>query len=419
MKATHPPVAYLDHAASSPLRPEVAAAMAPYGAELYGNPSSSHQMGRAARRALDEARERIGWATGTDPAGVVFTSGGTEADNLAIAGTLAAQAAQGAQGAHGAPGRSGPPVVVCSAVEHPAVLRACQAVAAGGFGGAARVALRVAPVDGCGRVRLDALGELLGPEVVLVSVMTANHEVGTIQPLAEVLALVRERAPGALVHTDAVQAAPTMDLARCTAGADLVSMSAHKLGGPKGTGALLVRGAGPLHPLLVGGEQERGRRAGTQDVAGIVGLDAALAAAGTGREAEVARLQGLRDRLAEGIAALAPQAVVSGPPEGVLASHCHVRLAGYVAEELLFALDQVGICASAGAACASGALEPSHVLEAMGVGPAEARGALRFTLGHTSGPHEVERVLACLPTILEALAPGRGPEGTGRIDRCA
>lgn len=383
-----PPLTYLDHAASTPLRPEVAEAMAPYGPDRFGHPSSGHHMGRSARRGLDEARDTVAALLGADPAEVVFTSGGTEADNLAVLGVAMAAAR-----------RRRPAALVSSAVEHAAVAGSC-AVAAHRLDG---VEHRRVGVRSDGVLHLDRLAEALDDEVVLVSVMAANNEVGSVQPLPEVRALVRRNAPQAVLHTDAVQAAPWMDLAAHAAGYDLVSVSAHKLGGPKGAGALLVGEGVSLEPILVGGGQERERRGGTHNVAGAVGLATALAAAGAEREQESVRVGALRDRLADGLCAAVPGAVETADRKGVLPGHCHVCFEGVDREELLVLLDSAGVCVSAGSACASGALEPSHVLAAMGVEPELARGAIRFSLGHTTTPADVERALAVVPEAVGRL----------------
>jgi len=383
--------AYLDHAATTPLRPESLAAMVPFLTEHFGNPSGSHAVARRARVALDEARDEVARSLGCGPGEVVFTSGGTEADNLAVAGV------------HG----SGRGTVVCSAVEHHAVGRACEAAGA-----------TTVPVHGDGTVDLDALAGVLGPEVGLVSVMLVNNEVGTVQPLAEVAALMHELAPRAVLHTDAVAAVGWLDVAALSAVADLVSVSAHKFGGPKGVGALVVRDGVPLAPVLHGGTQERGRRPGTTDVAGVVGMAAALRTATEAREQTVARVRALRDRLAHGLLSTiddvgesaAPGGVGEGgggsvEPEGTtkVASSCHLRVAGVDQEELLVLLDDEGVCASAGAACASGAVEPSHVLLAMGYSPAEARTAIRLSLGYTTTDDEIDHVLGVMPKVVERL----------------
>jgi cysteine desulfurase len=373
-------LAYLDHASTTPMRREALAAMEVAWDRGFGNPSGGHRVAREARRLVDEAREEVAAELGCSPGEVVFTSGGTEADNLAVTGA--------------ARGRGGK--VVCSAVEHPAVLEPCRAL-----GGA------VASVDGAGRVDLDSLEELLAPGVGVVSVMLANNEVGTIQPLAAVVALVRARAPGAVIHTDAVHAVPWLDVAQAAQGADLVSISAHKFGGPKGAGALVVRErVGRLAPLVLGGGQERERRPGTEHVAGILGLAAALRAAGEERQAAVPAVARRRDRLAEGILAGVPGAVETVPRELKVAGSCHLRFPGIDSEELLVLADQSGVCASAGSACASGALVPSHVLLAMGLSRSEARSGIRLSLGWETSDAEVEHAIAVITGAVAQLGGG-------------
>jgi cysteine desulfurase len=366
--------AYLDHAATTPLRPATVEAMLPWLRERFGNPSGAHSVARAARAAVDEAREEVAAALGCAPGEVVFTSGGTEADNLAVLGV------------------PGPGEVVCTAVEHHAVL---EPVA---VRGGATVA-----VDGNGRVDLDALAGAVGPGTALVSVLLANNEVGTVQPLADVVAVVRERAPGAVVHTDAVQAAPWLDVAALASGADLVSVSGHKLGGPQGTGALVVRGAVRLVPLLRGGGQEAERRSGTHDVAGIVGLAAALREATATREATVARVGALRDRLLSGVLDAVPGTELTGHPTERVAGSCSLTIEGVESEALLVLLDRAGVCASAASACASGAQQRSHVLAAMGVPATRAGGALRLSLGWCSTEADVDTALEVVPAAVARL----------------
>lgn len=379
-----PMSAYLDHAATTPLRPEALIAMLPYLTEHFGNVSGGHAVARRARLAVDDARDTVAECLACDPGEVVFTSGGTEACNLPV---LGAQAGAGS--------------VVCSAVEHHAVRNACIAV--GGV---------VAPVDARGRVDLERLGELLHADVRLVSVMLVNNEVGTIQPLADVARIVRERAPRALLHTDAVAAVGSTDIGALTSAADLVSVSAHKFGGPKGTGALVVRRGADLSPVAYGGSQERGRRPGTHDVPGIVGMAVALAAAVGEQPQESLRVAGLRDQLADGLLSSVDGLVETGVPtgrdgrpdrSGKVASSCHLFVDGVDQEELLVLLDNAGVCASGGAACASGALEPSHVLLAMGLPTSCARSAVRLSLGYTTTEAEVEHALAAFPKAVERL----------------
>ncbi len=376
------PLAYLDHAATTPMRPAATAAMLPFLTEHFGNPSGSHAAARRARRAIDDARDTLAEALGCQPDEVVFTGGGTEADNTAIAGVLARR----------------PGVAVCSAVEHHAVLHPVQA--AGGS---------TVPVDRFGVIDLDALAQVLaelGPDgVSVVSVMLANNEVGTVQPLAEVAAVVRREAAGAVLHTDAVQGFLWLDVAAVARAAspDLVSISAHKFGGPQGVGALVVRAGTPLAPLLIGGGQERDRRSGTQNVAGIVGMAAAAREVVDARAALVARVGALRDRLVDGLRAAVPGTSETVDPARKVAGSAHVCFHGVESEALLFLLDQAGLCATAASSCASGALDPSHVLAAMGVPRSQATGSLRLSLGWSSTTADVDRALEIVPAAIGRL----------------
>lgn len=367
---------YLDHAATTPVRPDAFEAMLPWLRERYGNPSGSHSFARAARKAIDEARDVVAECLGCMPREIVFTSGGTEADNLAVTGVVGQ--------------RRG--TVVCSAVEHHAVLDTVEAL-----GG------RTVGVDPGGRLDLDELVEVLDDEVCLVSVMLANNEVGTIQPVAEVVRLVAEHAPGAVVHSDVVQAIPWLDVADLAAGVDLLALSAHKFGGPQGVGALAIREAITLTPLLRGGGQERERRSGTQNVAGIVGMAAALAATVRERTSTVARVARLRDRLADGLTSTVAGCTESGDRSNKVAGSCSLLLADVETEALLVLMDQAGICATAASSCASGAMAPSHVLRAMGVSHELAVGSLRLSLGWTTAEADVDRALEVLPALVARL----------------
>ncbi len=391
--ADGPPLTYLDHAASTPVRDEVVEAMAPFAAQVFGHPSGHHRQARAARQALEDARDQVAGLLGAAPGEVVFTAGGTEADNLAVFGVLGAASRRLPAG--------GETVVISSSVEHAAVLEACRVAAARLPG----VEHERVGVDSHGVLDLDRLAEALEGDVALVTVMLANNEVGTVQPLAEVVSLARERAPRAVVHTDAVQAAAWLDVALAAPGVDLVAISAHKLGGPKGAGALVVREGTELEPLVVGGGQERERRAGTHDVAGAVGLATALGAVSRERDEEGLRVAALRDRLADGLLHAVPSVTEAADRKSVLPGHCHLCFAAVDREELVVLLDEAGVCVSAGAACASGAVEPSHVLASMGVPATVARGSIRFTLGRTTTPADIERALAVVP---EAVARLRG-----------
>jgi cysteine desulfurase len=351
--------------------------MLPYFSERFGNASGSHVMAREARKALDEARDIVAECLGARPGEIVFTAGGTEADNLAIAGRHAAH----------------PGVAICTAVEHHAVLHACGALPDA----------RVAPVGADGVVDLDALADMLDPSVSVVSVMLANNEVGTIQPLADVADAVRAATPDAVLHTDAVQAFSWLDVARLASPADLVAVSAHKFGGPKGVGALVVRDGVTVEPIIRGGGQERDRRSGTYNVAAIVGMAAAMQATVANRAASVERVAALRDRLADGLLAAVPHASETGQRANKVAGNCHLCFEGVESEALLVLLDGAGVCAAAGSACTAGAVEPSHVLTAMGVPPEQAVGALRLSLGSTTTEADVDLALEAIPPAVERL----------------
>jgi len=371
-------VAYFDHASTTPMRPEVLEAMTPWLTSRYGNASGMHSLARSARRAVDDARDAVAEALGGEPGEVVFTSGGTEADNLAVSGALAGAADDGVQNA----------VVACSAVEHPAVLEPVRTA-----GGA------LLPVGRDGVIDLPLLEAWLSDHwdrAVEVSVMLVNNETGVIEPVADVARAIKEFAPQALVHTDAVQALGWLDVAALAGQADLVSLSAHKFGGPKGVGALLVRSParGRLRPMLRGGPQERELRAGTHDVAGIVGMAEAARLALAGRHEACERVGALADRLVAGIIAGVEGSVEAVERRRRVGAICNLGFEGVESEELLIVLDELGVCASAGSACASGALEPSHVLVAMGRSPDEARRHVRYSLGTTTTPGEVDQAIA-------------------------
>ncbi len=371
---------YLDHAATTPLDPEVRTAMEPYLTEAFGNPSSSHRWGRAARAAVDEARERVAQVLGADPREIVFTAGGTEADNLALRG-VAWAARRAGRGRH----------LIVSAVEHHAVLHTAEELAADGF------EVTVLPVDEEGFVDPDRVLEALRTDTVLVSLIYANNEIGTIQPIAEIGRVLRAR--GIPFHTDAVQAAGHLPLRVDELGVDLLSLSGHKFYGPKGVGVLYVRHGTPILPQITGGGQERGLRSGTENVAGIVGLAAALEKAERLRESEARRLRPLRDRLLEEIPRRIPGTRITGPRGGDrrLPHHASFVFDGVAGDSLVLLLDREGIAASSGSACSAGVLEPSHVVLALGVPPEQAVGSLRLTLGRGTTPEQIDRVLEVLP----------------------
>ncbi len=377
---------YLDHAATTPVHPEVAAAMAEVMTAAWGNPSSQHAFGREAKERLELARDAVAALVGCDPAEVVFTSGGTEADNLAVLGA-ARYLRQAGRGNH----------LVVSAVEHHAVLDACRHLERHeGF------RLTVVPVDEDGRVRPEEFERCLEPGTVLASVMLANNEMGAIQPVAELAELARRR--GVLFHTDAVQAVGQIPVDMRALGVDMLSLSAHKFYGPKGAGALCVRRGLRLDPLLFGGSQERRRRPGTENVPGIVGMGAAAELARRELAERAERLRRLRDRFLAGLRERVPGLLLNGP-EGShrLPGNVNVSILGVDAEAALINLDLKGVAASSGSACAAGSQEPSHVILALGRTADEARGALRFSFGRDNADEDVDYVLEVLPPIVERI----------------
>jgi cysteine desulfurase len=372
---------YLDHAATTPLRAEVRDAMLPFFVEDFGNPSSVHGFGRRAREAVETGRERLALAIGAAPAEIVFTAGGTEADNLAIKG--AAHKMRG-NGNH----------VVVSAFEHHAVLDAAHSLEASGFD------VTLVPVGPAGIVDPAAVAAAARSSTVLVSIMTVNNEIGTIQDIRAVAEAVREVNPRAIVHTDAVQALGKIAVDVHVWGVDLASFAAHKLGGPKGIGALFVRTGVPVEPIVHGGGQERGVRSGTLNVPGIVGFGAAAELAVKEMEGESERLRALRDRLLEGVRERVPDVMVNGTLDSRVAGNLNVCIPGTEGETLLLLLDRAGIACSSGSACSSGALDPSHVLLAIGTPRDLARGSLRFSLGSTTTADDVDAVLDVLPDVV-------------------
>jgi cysteine desulfurase len=388
---------YLDHAATTPLRAEVLEAMLPYLGEHWGNPSSIHRSGRRARQGLDEARETVARILGAKPREIVFTSGGTEADNLAIKGAAWAGSSRGRH-------------VITSSVEHKAVLDSCQYIERYGF------EVTYLPVDRYGRVDPADVAAAMTDHTTLVSVMAANNEVGTIQPIAEIGAVCRERRVA--FHTDAVQAAAYLPVDVDGWQASFVSLGAHKLYGPKAVGALFVRQGTQLLPQQSGGAQERQRRAGTEDVAALVGFATALDlvhADPEARDAENRRQAGLRDRLIAGLTSL-PGVVLTGHPTERLANSASVVLEGVEGGDLVAALDLEGIEASTGSACTTGSIEPSHVLLAMGIDERLAHGSLRLTLGRGTTEADVDRTLeavtACVARLRAASHAGRALAGS-------
>lgn len=376
---------YLDHNATTPLAPEVLERMLPWLREGFGNASSIHQAGQRARRAVDDAREQVAAALGCVPKEVVFTSGGTEADNLAIRGAFTARQ----------PGR---PRVIVSATEHPAVLETARAL---GHDGAEVLEI---PVDREGLVDFARLEEVVTPETALVSMIWANNETGVINPIGRISALCHQR--GVPLHVDAVQAAGKLPIDLTSLGAALVSVSAHKLYGPKGAGALVVRKGAPTWSVQTGGHQERGRRGGTENVAAIVGFGAAMELATARRVADEAHVAGLQERLRAHVERGVPDVRVAGAGAPRLGNTLNVCFGGVESEALLMGLDLAGICASGGSACTAGSLEPSHVILAMGFARHHARGAVRFSLGRGNTEAEIDVVGALLPDLVARLRGG-------------
>jgi cysteine desulfurase len=376
---------YLDHAATTPLRREVLDAMLPYLTESFGNPSSAHTFGRAARAGLDEAHERVARRLNAQGREIVFTSGGTEANNLALKGSAWAGKARGHR-------------IVTSSVEHHAVGHTLRYLEKFGF------EIVELPVDRYGRVDPEQLETALNDKTILVSVMLANNEVGTLQPIAEIAARVRAR-KGVLLHVDAVQAAPYVDLDAEALGADLVSLSAHKFEGPKGVGVLYIRHGTHLLAQQQGGTQERHRRAGTEDVAGAVGLATAYELSCIERRATVARLNGQRERLTTALVAV-PGVEPTGHPRDRLPGLVSVIARDTDGASVAMSLDLEGIAASVGSACTTGSTEVSHVLTAMGYPEEEARGALRLSLGRTTTDAEIDTAVEVVPRVVASMRLG-------------
>jgi cysteine desulfurase len=370
-----PDPVYLDYAATSPLRPEARDAMLAVLSERWGNASSIHRWGREARAALEDARARFAAVIGASPAEIVFTRGGTEADNLAVLGRAGLD-----------PSRS----VACSTIEHKAVLQSARATGSP----------HDVEVDADGRIDIDQVREIVaGDPPCVVSVVWANNEVGVLQPVDEIAAICRDA--GVAFHSDAVQALGKLRVRVDEVAAALLAFSAHKIGGPKGVGALFVRRGTQLAPLMHGGGQERGLRPGTEDVAGAVAFAAAAEAAEAEREQVMARIGALRDRLEAGLRARVPGLVVNAAAAPRLPTISNVSVPGTDPEMLLMGLDLEGIAASSGSACSSGAVTPSHVLTAMDIAPELAGPSVRFSLGRETTEAEIDRVLDVFPAVIE------------------
>ena len=374
---------YFDYNATTPLAPGVADAVTAATRDLFGNASSVHYFGQQAKAALDDARSAVAALVGAEPSEVVFTAGGTESDNFAIRG--AAETLE----------QTGRRHLVASAIEHEAVLNTLKALARRGW----RTTLL--PVDQTGIVSPERVRELVTDDTAIVSVMHANNEIGTVQPIGELAEIAHAR--GALMHTDAVQSTGKIPVDVRALGVDLLSLSAHKFNGPKGTGALWIKRGTRLQPLLTGGKHERNRRAGTENVPAIVGMGVAARFAAAKMADEGRRVAGLRDHLEDAILRSIPGTAVNGVRQPRVPNTTNISFDRVEAESLLIALDLEGIAVSTGSACSSGTLEPSHVLRAMGLPPHRTQNSLRFSLGMFSTEEEVDRVVSVLPGLVEKL----------------
>jgi cysteine desulfurase len=371
---------YLDHNATTPVHPEVVAEMLPFFAERFGNPSSIHGFGREAREGLDTARERVADFLRVGRDEIVFTSGGTESDNLAVGGVAAAR------------GRGH---IITSRIEHHAVLRTCQALERHGF------SLTYLGVDGHGLVDPDAVRQAIRPDTILITIMHANSEVGTVEPVEAIGPIAREH--GIPFHVDGVQTFGKIPVDVAALGIDLLSFSAHKIYGPKGAAGLYIRKGTKMVAVQHGGDHERRRRAGTENVPGIVGLGKAVELRGRDMAAEAVRVAGLRDRLAGGVLARIPDTRLNGHPGRRLPGTANLSFRNVESESIVLGLDLKGIGVSAGSACTSGTVEPSYVLTAMGVPVPWAMGAVRFSLGRTTTAEEIDHVIDALEPIVDKL----------------
>ena len=373
---------YLDHAATTPVSETVLNAMLPFLRENAGNASAIYGTGREARKAVEKARNQVADALGAKSGEIIFTGGGSESDNLALKGTAFANAQKGRH-------------LITTAIEHPAVLNSCRWLEKHGF----EVTYVMPDRKGC--VDPEQIRKEIRDDTILISVMAANNEIGTLEPVAEIGEIARGR--GILFHIDAVQAVGAIPVDLNKWNADLLSLSAHKFRGPKGTGALYIRKGTRIDPLISGGEQERGLRAGTENVPGIVGLGQAILEATEKLEQNAARTAGLRDRLAAGILSSVPEAFLNGSKEERLPNNCSIRFGGIDGEALLLRLDLAGIAASAGSACTAGSQEISHVLKAIGLSDDEAKSSLRLTTGEENTEEEIDETVRTVKEIVEDL----------------
>ena len=376
-------VVYLDHSATTPLDPEVLQTMMPYLTEEFGNASSVYGLGQRARQAIDQARDDVAAFYGVAAKEVIFTSGGTEGDNFALRGIASRNSDRGRH-------------VIVSTIEHDAVLRAAESLERDGF------ELTKLGVDRYGLVDPEALRRTLRPDTILVSIMHANNEVGTVEPIRDLVEMTRAHSD-AYFHTDAVQSTGKIPTPVDELGVDLLSMSAHKLHGPKGVGCLIVRSGVRLEPQMLGGGHERNRRAGTENVAGIVGLAKAIAIAKRDMAKNTTHLTALRDRLIDGVLDRIPHAELTGHPTQRLPHHASFLFQGIEGESLLLQLDMEGIAASSGSACTSGSLEASHVILALGYPRDRALGSLRLSLGKGNTEADVDLILERLPSMVARL----------------
>ena len=373
---------YADNAATTRIAPQVLDAMLPYLKEEYGNPSTLYKLGREAKIAIEKAREQVAQVIGAKAEEIFFTGSGTEADNMALKGVLYGPAGKGKK--H----------LITTKIEHHAVLHTAMALEKEGF------QVTFLSVDKNGRVDLEELKQAITPDTALVSIMAANNEVGTIQPIEEIGKICREK--GVLFHTDAVQAFGHMPLDVNKMNIDLLSLSAHKINGPKGSGALYIRRGLGLRPVIEGGGQERNRRSGTENVAGIVGLGQAAQLAMETMEEESARLKALSQKLIDGVLQI-PETILTGDPENRLPGACSFAISAIEGESLVLYLDMEGICTSTGSACSTGSLDPSHVLMAIGLSHEVSHGSLRVSLGRFNTEEEVDYIIETLPKVVEKL----------------
>lgn len=373
---------YMDNAATTPVRDEVLDTIIPYFKEFYGNASSVYGIAKESKKALENAREQVAKGIGAKPGEIYFTAGGSESDNMALRGVAEALKNKGNH-------------IITTQIEHHAILHTCEYLEKHGY------EVTYLPVDEFGKISLDELAKSIRPETILISIMFANNEIGTIQPIAEIGALAREK--GILFHTDAVQAVGHVLVDVEEMKIDLLSLSGHKLGAPKGIGAIYIRNGVPIQPLIFGGAQEKKKRAGTENIPGIVGLGKAVELAVDEMESEAKRLIALRDKLISGILDKVHDSKLNGHPTDRLPGNCNISFAYIEGEGMLLLLDAMGIAASSGSACTSGSLDPSHVLMAIGLPHEIAHGSLRLTLDRITTEEEVEFVLNKVPEVVQKL----------------